>query len=92
MSRDKNAVIHSAAFLGRLEIVKLLAEKGANVEVKNRDGATPIQIASQEFAEVREFMEMIDRMLELDLDLRKVAEDRKKVVEYLRNLEKNADE
>ncbi len=92
MSRDKNAVIHSAAFLGRLEIVKLLAEKGANVEVKNRDGATPIQIASQEFAEVREFMEMIGRMLELDLDLRKVAEDRKKVVEYLRNLEKNADE
>ena len=88
MSRDRNAVIHSAAFLGRLEIVRLLVEHGANVQVKNRDGATAVQIASQEFSEVADFMKMVDRMLDLDLDLKKVSEDRKKVVEYLRGLEK----
>ncbi len=88
MSRDRNAVIHSAAFLGRLEIVRLLVEHGANVQVKNRDGATAFQIASQEFSEVADFMKMVDRMLDLDLDLKKVSEDRKKVVEYLRGLGK----
>lgn len=88
MSRDRNAVIHSAAFLGRLEIVRLLVEHGANVQVKNRDGATALQIASQEFSEVADFMKMVDRMLDLDLDLKKVSEDRKKVVEYLRGLGK----
>ena len=88
MSRDRNAVIHSAAFLGRLEIVRLLVEHGANVQVKNRDGATAFQIASQEFSEVADFMKMVDRMLDLDLDLKKVSEDRKKVAEYLRGLGK----
>lgn len=88
MSRDRNAVIHSAAFLGRLEIVRLLVEHGANVQVKNGDGATAVQIASQEFSEVADFMKMVDRMLDLDLDLKKVSEDRKKVVKYLRGLEK----
>ncbi len=91
MSRDRNAAIHSAAFLGRLAIVRLLVEQGANVEVKNRDGATAVEIASQEFSEVVDFMKMVDRMLELDLDLKKVADGRKKVVEYLRSLEKNDD-
>ena len=71
MSRDRNAVIHSAAFLGRLEIVRLLVEHGANVHVKNGDGATAVQIASQEFSEVADFMKMVDRMLDLDLDLKK---------------------
>lgn len=91
MSRDGNAVIHSAAFLGRIDIMKLLVEKGVDVDVKNRDGATAVQIASQEFSEVTDFMKMVDRMLDLDLDLEKVAEDRKKVVEYLQGLKKNAD-
>jgi len=91
MSRDGNAVIHSAAFLGRIDIMKLLVEKGVDVDVKNRDGATAVQIASQEFSEVADFMKMVDRMLDLDLDLEKVAEDRKKVVEYLQGLKKNAD-
>ena len=72
----------------RQEIVRLLVEHGANVQVKNGDGATAVQIASQEFSEVADFMKMVDRMLDLDLDLKKVSEDRKKVVEYLRGLEK----
>ena len=91
VSRDKNTALHSAAYLGRLGIVRLLVEQGANVEAKNRDGATAIEIASQEFSEAVDFMKMIDRMLELDLDLKKMAEDRKNVVEYLRNVGSNSD-
>jgi spore coat protein CotH len=91
MSRDRNAAIHSAAFLGRLDIVQMLVEQGANVEVKNRDGATAVEIASQEFSEVVGFIKMVDQMLDLDLEIKKVAENRRKVVEYLRSLEKSSD-
>ena len=38
--------LSTAAFFGRLEIVKLLVKKGANINGKNRDGGTPLHAAA----------------------------------------------
>jgi Ankyrin repeats (3 copies)/Ankyrin repeats (many copies) len=40
--------LHRASKFGRIEIVRLLIEHGANVEVKNDGGSTPLDVASGE--------------------------------------------
>src|SRR5579871_3295097 len=39
------SALHIAAWRGRLEVTKLLIERGAPLEVKNRSGATPMDLA-----------------------------------------------
>jgi Ankyrin repeats (3 copies) len=46
------APLHYASFSGRIEIVQLLIEHGANVEVKNFFGETPLDVASGEQREI----------------------------------------
>jgi len=55
VSRNGDTALHSAATLGYYGVVKLLAEKGANLNLKNSRGQTPLAIltgrASQNTAE-----------------------------------------
>jgi Ankyrin repeats (3 copies)/Ankyrin repeat len=37
--------LHSAAFVGKVEVVNLLLEKGAEVNARAKDGATPLHLA-----------------------------------------------
>ncbi|KAI0269072.1 ankyrin repeat-containing domain protein, partial [Russula aff. rugulosa BPL654] len=37
--------LHQASANGRIEIVRLLIEHGANVEAKNDEGETPLDVA-----------------------------------------------
>ena len=37
--------LHSAAFVGKVEVVNLLLEKGADVNARAKDGATPLHLA-----------------------------------------------
>jgi ankyrin repeat protein len=39
-----STALHQASKFGRIEIVRLLIEHGANVEVKNDEGETPLDI------------------------------------------------
>ncbi|PON19964.1 pfs domain-containing protein, partial [Trichoderma gamsii] len=45
--RTGAALLHDAAQIGRLEVVKLLLDRGASVEAKNNDGSTPLHDAAQ---------------------------------------------
>jgi ankyrin repeat protein len=40
--------LHNAIDKNSLNMVKLLVEKGANLEVKNSNGQTPLQFAEQQ--------------------------------------------
>jgi len=46
------AGLHYACEEGRVEICKLLLESGAKLDVPNREGVTPIQMAKPEVARV----------------------------------------
>jgi hypothetical protein len=39
--------LHSAAFMGRVELVEMLLARGADVNAKARDGATPLHLAAK---------------------------------------------
>lgn len=43
---EDDTPLHDAAIVGNLKLVKLLVEKGADVNAKNRKGKTPCDVAS----------------------------------------------
>jgi ankyrin repeat protein len=45
---DGNTVLHMAAELGAEEIVQLLANNGADMYAKNKEGKTPLEVASRQ--------------------------------------------
>ena len=47
VSKNKHTVLHYACDQGQLEVVKLLLEKGADVNAKNEEGETPLDIAKK---------------------------------------------
>lgn len=42
-----NTLLHLAALMGRIKIVKLLVSKGANKDLKNNSGKTPLNLAEE---------------------------------------------
>ena len=43
-SGDGATPLHSAAFLGRVDVAKLLLENGADIRARNNDGVTPVDV------------------------------------------------
>lgn len=48
--------LHSAAKNGYLEIVKVLVEQGADVNIRTVDGKTPAQLAEAEYPQVAAYL------------------------------------
>lgn len=46
-TRSDVSILHHAAGCGALEVVKTLVKKGANVDMKNLDGKTPLYVATE---------------------------------------------
>ena len=49
VNENGDTALHGAAFRGANEIVKLLVDRGARLDVKNRKGFTPLQAADADF-------------------------------------------
>lgn len=60
---DLVALMHHAACLGRTTIVRFLHRNGADINVRTRNGYTPLHLAVQ-----AEDLEMVDTLLELGAD------------------------
>ncbi|MEC7776545.1 MAG: CotH kinase family protein [Planctomycetota bacterium] len=76
------AALHWAAGFGRLEVVEYLVKNGANVNITNREGETPLDNALEPFNE--ESAEFISGLFRLEIDPAEVNKGKKKVVEFLR--------
>ncbi|GIT31565.1 MAG: hypothetical protein Ct9H300mP1_36110 [Planctomycetaceae bacterium] len=46
-TEDGSTVLHWAAVVGRVGVVKFLLDKGANVNARNKDKQTPLELASK---------------------------------------------
>ena len=76
------AALHWAAGFGRLEVVEYLVKTGANVNITNREGETPLDNALEPLNE--EGAEFMSGLFGIEVKPDEVNEGKKKVVEFLR--------
>ncbi len=85
-SRDGTTALHTAATYGRLEMAKMLLKYGASPLEKNRKGETPIAVATSAWnSKVEERLKRYDEALNLNLDLKRIQENRTKIAKLLRD-------
>ncbi len=85
-NRDGNTPLHTAAFLCRTDIVKLLLEKGAPVNQRNNRKESPLDVVSGRWSEdLEKFYTFIEGTSDLDLDLKRIQEERPRIVQLLNN-------
>jgi hypothetical protein len=77
--------LHGAAFFGRVEIVALLIEAGAEIDAKNDRGDTPLDAAAGEWSEeLKGIIEFLAGVLVMDVDLAAIKASRPKAAALLR--------
>ncbi len=76
------AALHWAAGLGRFEVVEYLVKNGANVNITNKEGETPLDNALEPLDE--QGAEFMSGIFGVELDPKAVNQGKKKVVEFLR--------
>jgi hypothetical protein len=87
-NRDGSTPVHTAAYFCRTEILMLLLKNGGSLLTKNKRGETPISIVSAPWSkEIADRYTAIGRILRLDLDLKRIEQERPKIVQLL---QKNA--
>lgn len=78
-NRDGGTALHAAAFLGRVEIVSALLDKGADAQAKSGNGEIPADSARSN----PDYIPFVARLLSLDADPAKVAIGRTAVLPLL---------
>jgi spore coat protein CotH/ankyrin repeat protein len=71
-----------AGGLGQIEVVRLLIEKGADVNALNGEGLTPLDDTERELTE--EAVDFIAQLVDLEIDLDEVNAAKPKIAELLR--------
>ena len=72
---NRDTALHCASAKGRVEVIKLLVEHGADKEAKDADGATPLHLAA-----FNGHVEAIKLLVQLGLNKEAKTADRKSVV------------
>jgi ankyrin repeat protein len=84
-NNDGHSALHGAAFLGRMEVVQLLIANKADVNIRNKEGETPLDSAAAEWSdEIRDFVQFISSVLQVEVDLEEVQTNRPQVAALLR--------
>ena len=79
-NKDEATALHVAAFLGQYEVAELLIQKGADVNVRDGKGETPISSTMVDWG----ITEFVASLLQLKLDREKVETGRAKIAKLLR--------
>ena len=82
-SEDGGTPLHWVAFLGESEMVELLLEEGADPNIANYSGLTPLDTIRPSWDELEGVTKFFAGIMELDLDLDELKEDRPAVVAAL---------
>ncbi len=84
-NRDGNTALHLAAFFAHPDLVQLLLNKDASVQVKNLRGETPLDMVSADWSpELERTYKYVGNLIDIELDLARVKQARPKVAELLR--------
>ena len=78
---DGGTSLHAAAFLGRVEIVKLLVQHGADINAKNNKDETPMDNLKVDWGTT----EFIAGLLQIKLDRETVETGRNQVADLLKS-------
>ena len=83
-NNEGNTALYNAAFFCHPEVLKLLIEKGANVNVTDKQGAKAIDVAKAEWSpELEGIYKFIDGVLKMDLDMAHIKSTRGTIAEIL---------
>ena len=80
---DGGTPLHWAAFLGESEMVELLLKEGADPNIANYSGLTPLDTISPSWDELEGVTMFFAGIMELEVDLDELKEDRPAIVEAL---------
>jgi hypothetical protein len=78
-NNDGGTALHSAAFFGRIEIVQMLIDAKADKTIRNNFGATPREIVTADYAQMKPIYEMLILQLKpmgFELDLNELQKAR----------------
>lgn len=81
---DGGTPLHWTAFLGESEMVELLLSEGADPNIKNYNGQTPLDTISASWEELRGITEWIAGIMQLEVDLDEIKDDRPAVIAALK--------
>ena len=83
-NRDGGTPVHTAAYFCRTEILTLFLKNGGSLLTKNKRGETPISIVSAPWSkEIADRYTAISKILDLDLDLKRIEQERPKIAQLL---------
>jgi ankyrin repeat protein len=86
-NRDGNTPLHTAAFLGRTELVKLLIEKGARLSQRNHRKESPADVVSGPWnAGLEQFYGLIAASADVNMDLDFIRQERPRLAQHFSKL------
>lgn len=86
-NRDGNTPLHTAAFLGRTELVKLLIKNGARLSQRNHRKESPADVVSGAWnAGLEQLYGVISASADVNLDLGFIRQERPRLAQHLREL------
>ena len=86
-NNDGSTALHSAAFMGRIEIVKLLVNNGADLSLRNNTGSTAYETVAGPFDTVKPIYDYFGKELGplgLKLDYSELKKARPVIAELLK--------
>ena len=83
-SEDGGTPLHWSVFLGEPEMVELLLSEGADPNIANYSGQTPLDTISAPWEELEGITEWIAGMMQIEVDLEQIEEDRPTVIAALK--------
>ena len=81
---DGGTPLHWVAFLGESEMVELLLKEGADPNIANYSGLTPLDTISPSWDELEGVTMFFAGIMELEVDLDELKEDRPAIIEALK--------
>ncbi len=85
-NHDGSTPLHVAAFFAQPDTVKLLLQRGADTAAKNDKGQTALDLVSKSWSPLMSgYYRMVGGVLGVELDLKRIKQDRPKVAQILRD-------
>jgi len=84
-TKDGGTALHGSSYLGRTDVVEILIKAGADVNIKNNQGITPLDECSDSWDDgIKEKVDFLNEALGVNRDVKAVREGRPSVLALLK--------